>query len=185
MLNGTKQANESIGILIDPRHEGVDLHGGPENYRTASGFNARAMREDRPAQQGLLLLYPKDPEPLRAPTQAVLGLALSLPRTTDGEQRFVLNRGGGAMSEVEQECWVHLREQRSPHEDIYEAIAEDFEDALIGVSADGRLHLLLALDVIPQSLPPDLQSLQVRIQEGGKIWMDVSAGSHHAKTRCT
>ena len=93
LVRRSLQANESIGILIDPRHEGVDLHGGPENYRTASGFNARAMREDRPAQQGLLLLYPLDPEPLRAPTQAVLGLALSLPRTTDGEQRFVVNRG--------------------------------------------------------------------------------------------
>jgi hypothetical protein len=87
------QANESIGILIDPRHEGVDLHGGPDNYRAASGFNARAMRAERPAQQGLLLLYPLDPEPLRAPTQAVLGLALSLPRTTDGDQPFVVNRG--------------------------------------------------------------------------------------------
>ena len=93
LVRRSLQANESIGILIDPRHEGVDLHGGPENYRVASGFNARAMREDRPAQQGLLLLYPLDPEPLRAPTQAVLGLALSLPRTTDGEQRFVVNRG--------------------------------------------------------------------------------------------
>ena len=83
------------------------------------------------------------------------------------------------MSEVAQERWVHLREQRRPHEDIYEAIAEDFEAALIGVSADGRLHLLLAIDVSPRSLPPDLQSLQVRILEGGQIWMDVSAGSHH------
>lgn len=93
LVRRSLQANESIGILIDPRHEGVDLHGGPENYRAASGFNARAMREDRPTQQGLLLLYPLDPEPLRAPTQAVLGLALSLPRTTDGDQRFVVNRG--------------------------------------------------------------------------------------------
>jgi hypothetical protein len=93
LVRRSLQGNESIGILIDPRHEGVDLHGGPDNYRTASGFNARAMREERPAQQGLLLLYPLDPEPLRTPTQAVLGLALSLPRTTDGEQRFVVNRG--------------------------------------------------------------------------------------------
>lgn len=93
LVRRSLQANESIGILTDPRHEGVDLHGGPENYRTGSGFNARAMRAERPAQQGLLLLYPLDPEPLRAPTQAVLGLALSLPRTTDGDQRFVVNRG--------------------------------------------------------------------------------------------
>lgn len=83
------------------------------------------------------------------------------------------------MSEIAQERWVHLREQRPPHEDIYEAIAEDFETALIGVSADGRLHLLLAIDIAPQNLPPDLQSLQVRILEGRQIWMDVSARSHH------
>ena len=93
LVRRSLQANESIGILIDPRHEGVDLYGGPDNYRVASGFNARAMRAERPAQQGLLLLYPLDPEPLRAPTQAVLGLALSLPQTTDGDQRFVVNRG--------------------------------------------------------------------------------------------
>lgn len=93
LVRRSLQANESIGILLDPRHEGADLHGGPENYRAASGFNAKEMREERPAQQGLLLLYALDPEPLRAPTQAVLGVALSLPRTTDGEQQFVVNRG--------------------------------------------------------------------------------------------
>lgn len=93
LVRRSLQANDSIGILIDPRHEGIDLHGGPDNYRTAAGFNAKAMREERPAQQGLLLLYPLDPEPLRTPALAVLGVALSLPRTRDGEQRFVLNRG--------------------------------------------------------------------------------------------
>lgn len=93
LVTRSLQSEESIGILIDPRHEGVDLRGGPENYRVSSGYNARSMREDRPAQQGLLLLYLLDPEPLRASTQAVLGVALSLPRTADGEQRFVMNRG--------------------------------------------------------------------------------------------
>lgn len=93
LVRRSLQTRESIGILIDPRHEGVDLHGGPENYRTTSGFNARSMREDRPAQQGLLLLYLLDPEPLHVPAQAVLGVALSLPRTADGERRFVMNRG--------------------------------------------------------------------------------------------
>lgn len=83
------------------------------------------------------------------------------------------------MGEITQERWASLREQRPPHEDVYEAVAEDFEAALISVSNDGRLHLLLAIDVAPQSLPPDLQSLQVRILEGGQIWMDVSARSHH------
>lgn len=93
LVQRSLQANESIGILIDPRHEGVDLYGGPENYRSGGGYSAKAMREDRPATRGLLLLYPLDPAPLRAPTQAVVGVALSLPRTTDDGQLLVLNRG--------------------------------------------------------------------------------------------
>lgn len=83
------------------------------------------------------------------------------------------------MGEITRERWARLRGQRPPHEDIYEQAAEDFEAALVGVSDDGRLHLLLAIDVAPQGLPPDLQSLQVRILEGRQIWLDVSARSHH------
>lgn len=83
------------------------------------------------------------------------------------------------MTEITQERWTRLREQRSPYEDIYELVADDFEAALIGVSDDGRLHLLLAIDIPPPNLPPDLQSLQVRILEGGQIWIDVTARSHH------
>jgi hypothetical protein len=83
------------------------------------------------------------------------------------------------MTEITQERWARLREQRPPHETIYELATGDFEAALISISDDGRLHLLLAIDVAPQSLPPDLQSLQVRILEGGQIWMDVSARGHH------
>ncbi|MBS1229280.1 MAG: hypothetical protein H6R17_2557 [Proteobacteria bacterium] len=83
------------------------------------------------------------------------------------------------MGEITQERWALLRAQRPPYEDIYEQATEDLEAALIGVSGDGRLHLLLAIDVAPRNLPPDLQSLQVRILEGGQIWLDVSARSHH------
>lgn len=83
------------------------------------------------------------------------------------------------MVEITQDRWTSLREQRPPHEDIYEQAAEDLEAALIGVSDDGRLHMLLAIDVAPQNLPPDLQSLQVRVLEGGQLWLDVSARSHH------
>lgn len=83
------------------------------------------------------------------------------------------------MGEITQERWALLRKQRSPYEDIYEQAIDDFEAALIGVSDDGRLHLLLAVDVAPHRLPPDLQSIQVRVMEGGQIWLDVSARSHH------
>jgi hypothetical protein len=83
------------------------------------------------------------------------------------------------MDEITQDRWARLRDMRPPHEDIYEQAVEGLDIALIGVSEDGKLHLLLALDAAPQNLPPDLQSLQVRILEGGQTWLDVSARSHH------
>lgn len=83
------------------------------------------------------------------------------------------------MGDITQKRWASLREQRPPHEDIYEQAVEDLDAALISVSDDGRLHLLLAIDVAPQNLPPDLQSLQVRVLEGGQTWLDVCARSHH------
>ena len=93
LVHRSLTGNEGIGILIDPRHEGVDLHGGPDSYKTRSGYNAKAMRKDRPSDRGLLLLYPLDPEPLRAASRAVLGVALSLPGTSDDGRSFVVNSG--------------------------------------------------------------------------------------------
>lgn len=83
------------------------------------------------------------------------------------------------MTEITQERWARLREQRPPYEPSYELAADDYEAALIGISEDGRLHLLVGIDLAPPNLPPDLQSIQVRVLEGGQIWMDVSARSHH------
>ncbi|OAD17877.1 PD-(D/E)XK motif protein [Achromobacter insolitus] len=83
------------------------------------------------------------------------------------------------MTEITPERWARLREQRSPHEEIYEQAADGFETGLIGVSEDRRLHLLLSIDVAPLNLPPDLQSIQVRVVEGAQVWLDVSASSHH------
>jgi hypothetical protein len=86
-------ATESIGILTEPRHEGVDLHGGPDGYRSGSTYNARAMRQSRPAARGLLMIYPLDPQPLQAQVRAVIGLGLSLPKTSDEAIAYVVNRG--------------------------------------------------------------------------------------------
>lgn len=83
------------------------------------------------------------------------------------------------MSEITAQRWARLREQRPHHEAIYELVVDDCADGLIGVTEDGRLHLLVAVNVAPQNLPPDLQSIQVRVVEGGQTWLDVSARSHH------
>jgi len=86
-------AMESIGILTDPRHEAVDLHGGPEAYQLGASYNAKAMRRSRPSSRGLLLIYPLDPEPLNTGVRSVIGLALSLPTTSDETTCYVVNGG--------------------------------------------------------------------------------------------
>ncbi|WP_249344374.1 Z1 domain-containing protein [Corallococcus exiguus] len=93
LVHRSPSGNQAIGVLTDPSHEGVDLHGGPDRYRAGPTSNARAMRHDRPPSRGLLLLYPLDPEPLHAPSRAVLGVALSLPCTSDAGRSFMVNRG--------------------------------------------------------------------------------------------
>lgn len=85
-------AAESIGILTEPRHEGVDLHGGPDAFRSGATYNAKSMRATRPPIRGLLMVYPLDPQPLQVPMRTVIGIALSLPRTSDEGQSFVINR---------------------------------------------------------------------------------------------
>ncbi|PIQ26497.1 hypothetical protein COW64_10955 [bacterium (Candidatus Blackallbacteria) CG18_big_fil_WC_8_21_14_2_50_49_26] len=82
-----------IGILVDPRHEGVDLPSGPDVYRKGESLNAHAMRASRPSTNGLLLIYPLDPTPLFATGEAVIALAVSLPRTSDEGDQFMANRG--------------------------------------------------------------------------------------------
>lgn len=89
----------SIGTLIDPRHEGVDLPEGPEPFRRGRSFDAAAMRAARPRHRGLVLLYPISPASRpdgakpgnRVPLydegvgrpEVVLGVALSLPVVGD------------------------------------------------------------------------------------------------------
>lgn len=83
------------------------------------------------------------------------------------------------MNEVSAERWATLRQQRPRHNDIYQTVADGFADGLVGVSEDGRLHLLVAVEVAPPNLPPDLQSIAVRVVEADRTWLDVSARSHH------
>ncbi len=60
-----------------------------------------------------------------------------------------------------------------------EPVSAEFDEALIGIDADGRLYLLVAVAIEPLGLPPDLQSLQVRVLESERTWLAVSARSHH------
>lgn len=84
---------ESIGILVDPAHEGVDLPGGASGYRRPSGeYDAEAMRSARPATQGLLIVYPLDPEYMGLNSATpVIALALSLPQTSDVATKWIVN----------------------------------------------------------------------------------------------
>jgi Z1 domain len=93
LVRRSRISSESIGILTDPRHEGVDLRGGPDGYKRDSGsYDSEAMRAARPATQGLLIIYPLDPETLGInQTDAVIALALSLPNTSDAGTSWVVN----------------------------------------------------------------------------------------------
>lgn len=86
-------SSESIGILTDPAHEGVDLPRGPDAFKRDSGaYDAEAMRAARPSTQGLLLIYPLDPEYLGIPNrEPVIALALSLPQTSDAGTTWIVN----------------------------------------------------------------------------------------------
>jgi hypothetical protein len=95
LVTRSPTSSEGIGILIDPRHEGVDLPGGPDAFRRANGnYDAEAMRGARPASGGLLLVYPLNPGPFGVTAaDTVIALALSLPRTSDAAGRVIFNRG--------------------------------------------------------------------------------------------
>ena len=86
-------SSESIGILTDPRHEGVDLRGGPDAFMRESGtYDAEAMRTARPSTQGLLIIYPLDAAELGIDyADAVIALALSLPKTEDAGTSWIVN----------------------------------------------------------------------------------------------
>lgn len=83
------------------------------------------------------------------------------------------------MTDITPERWDSLRRERSPHEFVVEPVDDDVENRLLGIDPDGRLHLLIGVDQEPLSLPPDLQSIEVRVVEDSQTWIDVSARSHH------
>lgn len=93
LVRRKRVSSESIGILTDPAHEGVDLPRGPDAYKRDSGaYDAEAMRVARPSTQGLLLIYPLDPEYLGIPnSEPVIALALSLPQTSDAGTTWIVN----------------------------------------------------------------------------------------------
>ncbi|WP_081077756.1 Z1 domain-containing protein [Burkholderia stagnalis] len=93
LVRRKRTSSESIGILTDPAHEGVDLFRGPDAYKRESGaYDAEAMRAARPATQGLLLIYPLDPEYLGVPhEEPIIALAMSLPQTSDAGTTWIVN----------------------------------------------------------------------------------------------
>lgn len=93
LVRRKRVSSESIGILTDPAHEGVDLPNGPDAYKRESGaYDAEAMRAARPSTQGLLIVYPLDPEYLDVPhAEPVIALALSLPQTSDAGTTWIVN----------------------------------------------------------------------------------------------
>lgn len=96
LVERTRISSESIGTLLDPRHEGVDLPGGPSAFRRESGtYDSEAMRAARPSTQGLLIIYPLDPRVLGVAevVDAVIAIGVSLPTTSDEGSDWIVNEG--------------------------------------------------------------------------------------------
>ncbi|RKI15396.1 PD-(D/E)XK motif protein [Corallococcus sp. AB030] len=83
------------------------------------------------------------------------------------------------MADVTAIRWESLRQRRSPHEFILEPVEEDFTDCQLGIDAAGKLHFLVAVATDTSTIPPDLQSIEVRLVDYGGTCLDVSARSHH------
>lgn len=97
------RGSNSIGVLIDPRHEAFDLDVSIDTFKRGSGFDTNEMRRYRSDQQGLLLIYLLDPAsdstgrdrerliPIGEPSPpAVVSVGLSLPHVPDDEARTVI-----------------------------------------------------------------------------------------------
>lgn len=83
------------------------------------------------------------------------------------------------MADITAERWESLRTQRAGSGLVVEPVDPAFEGCLLGLDSDGRLHLLVAVQVEPTSLPPDLQGITVRVIEVDRSYLDISARNHH------
>jgi hypothetical protein len=83
------------------------------------------------------------------------------------------------MPEITRERWESLRQRRTSSDFIVEPVEDELRDAMLGIEPSGRLHLLVAVATEPSNLPPDLQSIEVRVLERERTWLDVSARSHN------
>lgn len=93
------RGSNSIGVLIDPKHEATDLDRPAEDFKEGSSYNTNRMRQERPMEQGLLMIYLIDPAsdssargrerliPKRRTDTppAIVSVALSLPHVPDDE----------------------------------------------------------------------------------------------------
>lgn len=84
------------------------------------------------------------------------------------------------MAEVDAARWERLRARRAPGTVPTEPVVAESSACIIGVDGDSRLHLFVRVDHEPSGLPPDLQSIVVRVVEAeGSLFLDVSARTHH------
>lgn len=84
------------------------------------------------------------------------------------------------MGEVDSARWEKLRARRAPGVEPMEPVVDGSDRCVLAIGSDSRLHLLVRVDEVPGALPPDLQSIVVRVLEGeGGTFLDVSARSHH------
>lgn len=83
------------------------------------------------------------------------------------------------MSSVSTARWLQLKDQYEGGALLVERVDPDISECLIGVDANGVLHLLVAIREEPQSLPQELEAIVVQTIETDKLYLDVSAKGHY------
>ena len=83
------------------------------------------------------------------------------------------------MSSVSTARWLQLKGQYEGGALLVERMDPEISECLIGVDANGFLHLLVAIREEPQSLPQELEAIVVQTIETDKLYLDISAKGHY------
>lgn len=83
------------------------------------------------------------------------------------------------MSSITATRWQSLKSQLDGPGTLVEPVDPAIDGCLMGVDADGFLHLMIAIGEEPAEIPQELEAIVVRIIESDRTYLDVSAKAHY------
>lgn len=83
------------------------------------------------------------------------------------------------MSSITSARWLDLKEQFQGSGLLVEPLDPSTPNCLLGVDADGFLHLMIAISEEPIELPPELEAIVVQIIETDRTYLDIYANGNY------